>query len=68
MAHGVTTFFFPELEVTVKVFHGHERVLYGGLHGDPELALLLTEFEGDPFQDPWELPRIFSEMCRRGAR
>jgi hypothetical protein len=45
MEHGVTTFFFPELELTVKVFHGHERVLYGGRHGDPELALLLTEFE-----------------------
>jgi hypothetical protein len=45
MEHGVTTFFFPELELTVKVFHGPERVLYGGRHGDPERALLLTEFE-----------------------
>jgi hypothetical protein len=35
VAHGVTTFFLPELELTVKVFHGHERVLYGGLHGNP---------------------------------
>jgi hypothetical protein len=54
VAHGVTTFFFPEMELAIEALNGHERVLYGGLHGDRELALLLAKLKGDPFQDLWE--------------
>jgi len=35
-------------------FNGHEWILYWGLHGDPELALLLAKLEGNFFQDLWE--------------
>jgi hypothetical protein len=28
-----------------------QRVLYGGLHGNPELASLLAKLKGHPFQD-----------------
>ena len=44
-------FFLPNLELPVEVLNGHERVLDWSLHGDPELALLLTKLEGNPFQD-----------------
>ena len=43
VAHGVTTFFLPEMELPVEAINGHERVLYWRLHGDPELALLLAK-------------------------
>ena len=46
-AHGVTTFFFPEMELTVEALNGHERVLYRGLHGNPELVPPLPEFPED---------------------
>jgi hypothetical protein len=57
VAHGVTTFFLSKLELAVEAFNGHEGVLHGGLHGDPELALLLAKLEGNSFQDFWELPQ-----------
>ena len=44
---GVTTFFFPEMELPVEGLNGHDMVLYGGLHGNPELALLLAKLEGN---------------------
>ena len=40
-------FFFPNLKLSVETLDGHERVLYGSLHGNPELALLLAELEGN---------------------
>jgi hypothetical protein len=43
-------FLLTNLELAIEAFNGHERVLYGSLHGDPELALLLAKLEGDPFQ------------------
>jgi len=57
VAHGVTTFFLPEMELAVEALNGHEGVLYGGLHGDPELAPLLAKLEGNPFQDLGEFPQ-----------
>jgi len=45
VAHGVTTFFFPEMELTVEALNGHKGVLYGGLHGNPELVLLFSQFQ-----------------------
>lgn len=47
VAHGVTTFFLSKLELAIEALNGHERVLYGGLHGDPELTLLLAKLEGN---------------------
>jgi hypothetical protein len=47
VAHGVTTFFLSKLELAVEAFDSHEGVLYGGLHGNPELALLLAKLEGN---------------------
>jgi len=38
VAHSVTTFFLPQLELLVETLDGHERIIYRGLHGDPELA------------------------------
>ena len=35
------------MELPVKAFYGHQGVLYGGLHGNPELALLLAKLEGN---------------------
>jgi hypothetical protein len=43
VAHSVTTFFLPQLELLVETLDGHERVLYGGLHGDPELFSIKTK-------------------------
>jgi hypothetical protein len=40
-------FLLTNLELLIEAFDGHERVLYRSLHGDPELALLLTKLEGD---------------------
>jgi len=57
VAHGVTTFFLPEMELPVEAINGHERVLYRRLHGNPELALLLAKLEGYSFQDLGELPQ-----------
>ena len=57
VAHGVTTIFLPEMELLVEALNGHERVFYGGLHGNPELALLLAKLEGNPFQDLGEFPQ-----------
>jgi hypothetical protein len=57
VAHGVITFFFPEMELTVEALNGHKGVLYGGLHGNPELALLLAKLEGYSFRDLGELPQ-----------
>jgi hypothetical protein len=45
------------MELPVEAFNGHEGVLYGGLHGNPELALLLVKLEGNPFQDLGEFPQ-----------
>jgi len=53
-----------DLKLPVEAFNGHERVLYQRLHGDPEMALLLAKLEGNSFEDLWELPQIFSEICR----
>jgi hypothetical protein len=53
------SFFFANLELTVEALDGHQRILYQGLHGDPELALLLARLEGDPFQDLWEFLQDF---------
>jgi hypothetical protein len=64
---GVTTFFFPEMELTVEALDGHEGVLYGSLHGNPELVLLLVELEGDPFYDLWELPQDFQGNMPAGS-
>ena len=50
-------FLLSNLKLTVEAPNGHEGVLYGGLHGDPELALLLAKLKGNPFQDFWELPQ-----------
>jgi hypothetical protein len=77
--HGVSHFLFPSpldrfpfllsnLELSVEAFNGHERVLYGGLHGYPELALLLAKLEGDSFQDLWELSRDLEENVLVGSR
>lgn len=57
MAHGVTTFFLPKLELPVEAFNGHKGVLHRRLHGNPELVLLVAKLKGDPFQDLWELPQ-----------
>jgi len=57
VAHGVTTFFLSKLELAVEAFNGHEGVLYRGLHGNPELVLLLAKLEGYSFQDLGELPQ-----------
>jgi hypothetical protein len=44
------------MELPVEALNGHEGVLYGGLHGNFELALLLAKLEGYSFQDFGELP------------
>jgi len=38
----------------MESLNGHERVLHGSLHGNPELALLLAKLEGHPSQALWE--------------
>ncbi len=45
------------MELTVEALNGHKGVLYRGLHGDPELVLLLAKLEGYSFQDLGELPQ-----------
>jgi hypothetical protein len=35
----------------VEALNGYEGFFYWGLHGNPELALLLAKLEGDPFQE-----------------
>ena len=68
MEHGLATFLlpppldrfpflFPNLKLSVEALNGHKGVLYGGLHGNSELTLLLAKLEGDPFKDLWELPQ-----------
>ena len=68
MEHGFSHFLLPSqfyrfpfllsnLELPVEAFNGHEGVLYRGLHGNPELVLLLAKLKGDPFQDLGELPQ-----------
>jgi len=68
MKQGVSHFLLPpqldrfpfllsNLKLPVEALNGHKRVLYGSLHGNPELALLLAKLEGNPFQDLWELPQ-----------
>jgi hypothetical protein len=47
-------FLLADLELAVEALNGHERVLDGGLHGDPELAFLLAKLKGNSFQDLWE--------------
>jgi hypothetical protein len=43
VAHGITIFFLPQLELLVETLDGHEGVLYGGLHGNPGLFLIKTK-------------------------
>jgi hypothetical protein len=46
---------YPNLKLPVEALNGHERVLYEGLHGNPEMTLLLAKFKGRSFQDFWKL-------------
>ena len=60
-------FFLPNLKLLIEALNGHERVLYGGLHGNSELALLLAKLEGHPFQDLRELPQDFQRNVPVGS-
>jgi hypothetical protein len=48
----------------VETLNNHERILYRGLHGNPELALLLAPRDGYFLQYPWEFSIIFRGMCQ----
>jgi hypothetical protein len=41
--HGVTTFFFLNLELAIEAFNGCQRIIHFALNGDPELVLLLAK-------------------------
>jgi hypothetical protein len=45
VAHGVTTFFLPQLELLVETLDCSQWILHFALNGDPELALLLAKLE-----------------------
>ena len=65
----ILLFLLPKLKLPVEGFDGHERVLHGGLHGNPELALLLAKLKGDHLQNLWEFPQDLQrkEQVRSGT-
>jgi hypothetical protein len=78
MGHGLTYFLLPppldrlpflfsNLGLPVEALNGHERVLYGGLHRNPELGFLLAKLEGTSFRDLWELPQDFQRNVPIGC-
>jgi len=45
VAHGVTTFFLPEMELLVETLDCSQRIIHFAFNGNPELVLLFPQFQ-----------------------
>jgi hypothetical protein len=51
MAHGVKTFFVPNLELPAEVLDSHQGIINLAFSGNPELVLLFSKFQRNLVQN-----------------